>query len=58
MKQNADAHLKVLKDMLIVQLLLASVPQVETAKIAGVDVNRVNQIAKLLKRKKDRVGKR
>ncbi len=48
----SDPHLRALKDMLIVQLLLASVGQIETAKIAGVDIHRVNDVAKLLKKRK------
>ncbi len=53
MKNEAsDPHLKILKDMFIVQLLLAAVPQNDAAKIVGVDIRRVNNIAKSLKRKK------
>ena len=46
---NAE-QLRTLKDILIVQLLLAAVGQAETAKVAKVDIHRVNQIAKLLKK--------
>jgi hypothetical protein len=41
-----------LRDMMIVQLLLAGVGQREIRQIAGVDIYRVSRIGKLLKRPK------
>jgi hypothetical protein len=42
-----------LQDLLIVQLSLAGVGQAEIRQIVGVDMHRVNRIAKLLKKRKD-----
>ena len=39
-----------LRDMMIVQLLLAGVGQREIRQIAGVDIGRVSRIGKLLKK--------
>jgi hypothetical protein len=41
-----------LRDMMIVQLLLAGVGQHESRQIVGVDIHRVSRIAKLLKKPK------
>ncbi len=42
-----------LRDMMIVQLALAGVGQREIRQIAGVDINRVTTIAKLVKKAKE-----
>jgi len=42
-----------LKDMMIVQLLIAGVGQHEIRQIVGVDIHRVSRIAKLMKKSKD-----
>jgi hypothetical protein len=42
---------ELLKDILIVQLGMAGVPQQSIRGIVGCDINRVNRIAKFLKRK-------
>lgn len=44
---------ELLQDLLIVQLSLAGVGQAEIRQIVGVDMHRVNRIAKLLKKRKD-----
>jgi hypothetical protein len=48
-----DATTEILKDMLIVQLGLARVPQQTIQKIVGCGINRVNDIVKHLKLKKN-----
>ena len=40
---------ELLQDLIIVQLALAGVGQHQIRQIAGVDLNRVNRIAKLIK---------
>ncbi len=50
-KQAGDAATKVLKDLLIVQLGVARVPQQTIQKIVGCDIRRVNEIVKHLKRR-------
>jgi len=45
---------ELLKDMLIVNLAIAGIGQRQIAKVARVDLNRVNRIAKLLKRNEKR----
>jgi len=42
-----------LRDMLIVQLLLAGVGQHQIRQIVGVDIHRVSRIGKLMKRTKE-----
>jgi hypothetical protein len=49
--QSADAAAELLKDILIVQLGVAGVPQQSIRGIVGCDINRVNRIVKFLKRK-------
>jgi len=44
---------ELLQDLIIVQLALAGIAQTEIRKIAGVDMNRVNRIAQLIKKRKD-----
>ncbi len=45
---------ELLKDMLIANLAIAGIGQRQIAKVARVDLNRVNRIAKLLKRNEKR----
>jgi hypothetical protein len=40
------------KDMFIAELALAGVPQLEISKVVRVNLNRVNRIAKFLKKRK------
>lgn len=42
-----------LRDMMIVQLLLAGVGQHQIRQIVGVDIHRVSRIAKLMKKTKE-----
>ncbi|WP_426609506.1 hypothetical protein [Bradyrhizobium sp. McL0616] len=51
-KSNSDNVEDLLRDMMIVQLLLAGVGQHESRQIAGVGIHRVSRIAKLLKKPK------
>ena len=41
-----------LRDMMIVQLLIAGIGQHEIRQIVGVDIHRVSRIAKLMKKNK------
>jgi len=51
------AQSELLRDMFIAELAIAGVPQLEIAKVVRVNLNRVNRIAKSLKkRKKGRNG--
>lgn len=43
----------VLRDLIIVQLVLAGIGQHQIREVAGVDIHRVSRIAKLLKRSKE-----
>jgi hypothetical protein len=45
---------ELLKDMFIANLAIAGIGQRQIAKVAHVDLNRVNRIAKLLKRNEKR----
>jgi len=49
-KENSDSVEDLLRDMMIVQLLLAGIGQREIREIAGVDMGRVSRIGKLLKK--------
>lgn len=53
--KSTDESTELLRNLLIVQLGLAKVPQQNIRNIAGCDINRVNKILKLLntKKKKD-----
>ena len=42
-----------LRDILIVQLLLAGIAQLQIRQIVGVDIHRVSRIAKLMKKAKE-----
>ena len=43
---------ELLQDLIIVELAKAGVPQTEIQKVVGVDIHRVNKIAKYFKNKK------
>ena len=45
-----------LRDMMIVQLLLAGIGQHQIRQIVGVDIHRVSRIGKLMKRPKETKG--
>jgi hypothetical protein len=51
-KDKSESVEELLRDMMIVQLLLAGVGQREIREIAGVEMGRVNRIGKLLKKSK------
>ena len=51
-KDKANSVEDLLRDMMIVQLLLAGVGQRQIREIAGVDMARVSKIGKLLKKQK------
>jgi hypothetical protein len=51
------AQSELLRDMFIAELAIAGAPQLEISKVVRVNLNRVNRIAKFLKkRKKDNTG--
>jgi hypothetical protein len=52
-KAKAQTTDDLLRDMLIVQLLLAGVGQLQIRQIVGVDIHRVSRIAKLMKKSKE-----
>jgi hypothetical protein len=54
--QGGDRTTEILKDILIVQLGLARVPQQRIQKIVGCSINRVNEIVKHLKPAKNAKG--
>ncbi len=49
-KEKSGSVEDLLRDMMIVQLLLAGVGQHESRQITGVGIHRVSRIAKLLKK--------
>lgn len=51
-EQLLVAQSELLRDMFIAELSIAGVPQLEIAKVVRVDLNRVNRIAKSLKKRK------
>jgi hypothetical protein len=51
-EQFLAAQSELLKDMFIAELAIAGVPQLDIAKVVRVDLNRVNRIAKFLKKRK------
>lgn len=53
-KENQVGVEDLLRDMMIVQLLLAGIPQRQIREIVGVDLNRVTRIGKLMKRPKEK----
>jgi hypothetical protein len=48
-KQEKKATDELLRDLMIIQLGLASVPQQDIRKIVGVDIHRVNRIVRHFK---------
>lgn len=50
--QKTQSVEDLLRDLMIVQLTLGGVGQHEIRQIAGVDINRVSRIAKLINKKK------
>jgi hypothetical protein len=55
-KPGVPESVEVLKDLLIVQLGLAGVPQQKIRSIVGCDIGRVNRIVRHLKAKPARKG--
>ncbi len=51
-KKPKDEMTELLRDLLIVQLGLARVPQAKIREIAGCDLNRVNRVVSLLRVRK------
>ena len=51
-----DPTPELLRDLLIVQLAKAGVPQLDIRKIVGCEMHRVSKIAKVLKKAKDNLG--
>jgi hypothetical protein len=51
-EQLVAAQSELLRDMFIAELVIAGIPQLEIARAVRVDLNRVNRIAKLLKKRK------
>lgn len=52
-ESHKDAVAELLRDLLIVELAKADVPQLEIRKVVGCDIHRVSRIAKILKRAKN-----
>jgi hypothetical protein len=55
-KDGQSSAEELLRDMMIVQLLLAGIGQHQIRKIVGVDIHRVSRIGKLLKKPKGTKG--
>jgi len=55
-KERPDGVEALLRDMMIVQLLLAGIGQHQIRQIVGVDIHRVSRIGKLLKKPKETKG--
>jgi hypothetical protein len=51
-KKSKDEMTELLRDLLIIQLGLARVPQAKIREIAGCDLNRVNRVVSLLRTRK------
>ena len=51
-----DPTPELLRDLLIVQLAKAGVPQLDIRKIVGCEMHRVSKIAKVLKKAKDNLA--
>ena len=49
-KRTKDEMTELIRDLLIVQLGLAKVPQAKIRDVAGCDLNRVNRIVSLLRK--------
>lgn len=50
-EKSGNDVVEMLKDLMIIQLALAGIPQSAIRKIVGCSINRVNRIAKHLKSK-------
>ena len=50
LEKDTDSTAELIRDLMIVQLGLARVPQTAIRKIVGANMNRVNRIVKLLKK--------
>lgn len=55
-KERQDSVEELLRDMMIVQLLLAGIGQHQIRQIVGVDIHRVSRIGKLMKKPKETKG--
>ncbi len=55
-KEQKGGLEELLRDMMIVQLLLAGIGQHQIRQIVGVDIHRVSRIGKLMKRPKETKG--
>jgi len=55
-KKEQATVLSTLQDLLIFQMASAGVLQSQIREVVGLDINRVNRIAKLAKRSKKREG--
>jgi hypothetical protein len=55
-KERQDGVEDLLRDMMIVQLLLAGIGQHQIRQIVGVDIHRVSRIGKLMKKPKETRG--
>ena len=53
-KKARNEMTELLRDLLIVQLGLAKVPQAKIREIAGCDLNRVNRVVSLLRSRKSK----
>ncbi len=49
-QQNSTEGTEILRDLLILELAKAGVPQLENRKVVGCDVHRVSRIAKVLRK--------
>ena len=49
-QQNSSESADILRDLLILELAKAGVPQLEIRKVVGCGVHRVSRIAKVLKK--------
>ena len=49
-QQNSGESTELLRDLLILELAKAGVPQLEIRKVVGCDVHRVSRIAKVLRK--------
>jgi hypothetical protein len=55
-KERQSSVEDLLRDMMIVQLLLAGIGQHQIRQIVGVDIHRVSRIGKLIKKTKETKG--
>ena len=55
-KERQGSVEDLLRDMMIVQLLLAGIGQHQIRQIVGVDIHRVSRIGKLMKKSKETRG--